>query len=94
MPFDKNNAKELGKKGGQASTKRNKQWDALHESIVGEHADRFNEELASLQGKEYVAAYTQVLKFFRPSLAQTTFDAGEDNVEFKIVIKGKKNAGS
>lgn len=89
MGFTKENAKELGHKGGIKNGRKPKsaQWLALSEAIIGEHADKFNKEINKLEGAEFIKAYTNVLRYFRPSLQSTTFDAGEGNVEFEIRIK-------
>ena len=60
-----------------AQTKKTKQWIALQESIVGMGAERFNKYLHECNDKEFITAYLQILKYFKPKLART--EIKEDN---------------
>ena len=67
------------------------QWEALHESIVGEHCERFNNFLNTLwQGdldNQLMAAelYLRMLEYFNPKQARQVV-AGEIDSPVQIII--------
>jgi len=60
MPFKKGN-QEAKKKGPHLKTK---QWEALHESIIGEHADNFNALMNELWTDEDIKNRIQAGEFY------------------------------
>ncbi len=50
---------------------KSKAWDALGESIVSKHAERFNNTLAKLDDASFIKAYTGVLGYFRPKYSRS-----------------------
>jgi hypothetical protein len=65
-----------GRRSG-SKNERTKQWENLGESIVGKCAERFQEELFALKGKEFVQMYIQVLNFFKPKYQSTELKADQ-----------------
>lgn len=47
------------------------QWEALGDSIVSTHAERFNKFLASAEDEDFAKYFTQVLEHFKPKLSRT-----------------------
>lgn len=58
---------------------RTKQWDALGESIMNEHTERFNAMLAGLEEKEFGEMYLKVLEYFKPKLSRSEVKADVSN---------------
>lgn len=71
---------------------RTKQWEALHESIIGEQSDKFNAFLNDLWSRgdfdEQVMAaelYLKVLEYFKPKQARQII-AGDNEAPLTITI--------
>lgn len=72
--FTKGN--ELAKLKGKH--KKTKQWEALGEAIVGEHADAFNrilKEQLEEDPDKFTQNYLNVLNYFRPKHQSTVIEA-------------------
>jgi len=80
-------------KGSQVS--KHPAWVRLKENILGIGTERFWMEMDKLEGKDYIITYLEVLKYFRPRLAnQITKDVSELPVielvdSMKRLVKGK-----
>jgi len=93
MPFEKGKSgNPTGKPVGAKSTKT-KQWEALHESIVGEHADNFNSLMNELWTDEDIKNriqagefYLQILEYFKPKQARVAMVGEEGTAPISIVI--------
>lgn len=74
-----------------AKGKKNMEWEALGESIVTLHAERFNNILATAEDDVFLRHYVNVLEFFKPKLNRTTHE-GEMVIQSKQVfeIGGKR----
>lgn len=56
--------------------------------IIEEGTERFNQELNSLEGKDFVNSYLTLLEYARPKLARTTLDGDANNpIHAKIVFE-------
>jgi hypothetical protein len=56
--------------------------------IIEEGTDRFNQELNSLEGKDFVQSYLTLLEYARPKLARTTLEGDANNpIQAKIVFE-------
>jgi len=56
--------------------------------IIEEGTDRFNQELNSLEGKDFVQSYLILLEYARPKLARTTLEGDANNpIQAKIVFE-------
>ena len=54
---------------------RTRQWNELHESIVGYHTEKFNETLGTLWSTDPLVAmrmYLELLNYFKPRLSSVT----------------------
>lgn len=78
-----------------AKSEKTKQWEELHESIVGVHADKFNSILQQWadsydpdEQAAFVDAYMKILEYFKPKQARTVH-AGEQNAPVQITISDK-----
>ena len=93
MPFKKGESgNPLGRALG-AKGKKNEQWDALHESIVGLHADNFNKNLTELMEstdvKDRIKAmelYLQVLEYFKPKHSRVAHVGEEGSEKIQIIV--------
>jgi len=47
------------------------QWEALGESIVTRHAERFNTILDTAEDEKFMDKFLQVLEYFKPKLARS-----------------------
>jgi hypothetical protein len=80
-----------------AKSERTKQWEALHESIVGSHAEKFNKLLDSLYLRAleddddamemYMNNYVKLLEYFKPKQARTVMIGEENAPPVQIVVK-------
>ena len=72
-----------------ARSEKTKQWEKLGDAIVNRHAERFNNALDSLPDAEFITAYTKILTYFKPKLANTHINTDVDILEKqKEIIKG------
>lgn len=76
-----------GKPKGTLSAKT-LQWEALGESIVTIHTDRFNSILANSNDKEFSDRFLQVLEYFKPKLNRTTLEGGDKPVDVQVFMIG------
>lgn len=51
--------------------KRTEQWETFTEYCLNGGLERFERELNTLEGKDYVNAFTALLEFHKPKLART-----------------------
>lgn len=79
-----------------SKNKRTEQWEALCESIVGEHADNFNATLSDLMTSnneknrlEGARLYCQVLEYFKPKYSRVEHSSEEGKEPIKIIIGDK-----
>ena len=79
MPFEKGH-KGYKPKGSKA--KKTLQWEALGEAIRNEHTEKFNQELAKLEGKDFIQAYSNVLEYFEPKKQRI-----EGDIDNELVIR-------
>ncbi len=86
MPANNPNGRPKGSKNA-----RTEQWEALAQSIVGIHAERYNEIMARFAESDdpednqiFLDHYAKILKFFKPQM-QATQHSGD--AEAPIVIK-------
>ena len=63
-----------------SKNKKTVQWEALGESIMNEHTEKFNEELAKLKGNQFMEMYIKVLEYFKPKLNRTDITTGGDKI--------------
>jgi len=95
MPFEKGQSGNPNGKPKGAKSEKTKQWEELHESIVGIHAEKFNSILQqwadSYDADEqaaFVDAYMKILEYFKPKQARTVH-AGEQDAPVQITISDK-----
>ena len=56
--------------------------------VIEEGTERFNQELNSLEGKDFVQSYLTLLEYARPKLARTTLEGDANNpIQAKIVFE-------
>lgn len=88
MPFKKNDpqSKVWQSKGGKASTQKTRQWEDIGTYLTIHGSERFLAEIDQLKGKEYVAAFKDILEYFKPKLARTESDitSGGDKIQFNL----------
>jgi len=90
MPGNSFKDKELARKAGQSKGKhkKTKEWEALAESIVTTHAERFNTVLKDLPDEDFVKIYKDILNYFKPKMQHVTQESEEKQVgpvEIKII---------
>lgn len=59
-------ARKAGQKGKPSKHARTTQWEALAESIVTIHAERFNRVLTTLPDDDFAKIYKDILNYFKP----------------------------
>ena len=80
-----------------ARSSKTQQWEALAESIIGEHAEGFNAIMRSLKHRAeheddldatelYLNNYTKILDYFKPKLQRVTQVGEEGAPPVQIVI--------
>lgn len=80
-----------------AISKKTQQWEALAESIIGEHSEGFNAIMRSLKHRAeheddldatelYLNNYTKILDYFKPKLQRVTQVGEEGAPPVQIVI--------
>ncbi len=84
MPFVKGQSKIGGKQKGSSNAKT-KQWEALGESIVSTHTERFNTILNTCSDDDFMDRYLQVLEYFKPKLNRTAIEGTGTPLEIKVV---------
>lgn len=87
MPFKEGDAKpENSGRKQNVKNKKTEQWEQFAEYCATEGLAKFKEELNKLSGKDYIAAFTNLLEFHQPKLAR---NENENNQSGKIVIEVK-----
>jgi|14BtaG_2_1085337.scaffolds.fasta_scaffold77237_2 hypothetical protein len=93
MPFEKGQSGNPSGRPKGSKSPHAMQWERLSSAIVGIHADRFNQELQGLEGKDFIDAYTKILKWFKPTL--TSIEAtGANGEALNFTINLKPTDGS
>ncbi len=87
MPFVKGQPKSGGRTAG-VKNERTLQWEALGESIVTTHTNRFNSILENSNDKEFSDRFLQVLEYFKPKLNRTTLEGGDKPVDVQVFMIG------
>jgi hypothetical protein len=80
--FQKGNT-EASKKGAHQKTK---QWEALGESIMTVHTDRFNSILETSTDQVFLDNYMKILEYFKPKLARTETDLTSGGEKISVPI--------
>lgn len=63
------------------------QWEALGESIIGQHAERFNECLANVKDERFMEFYIKILGWFKPQLSSASaFNLNVNQNSINLVI--------
>ena len=84
MPFDKKSASEAGSKSKRGKSTKTKQWEALGESIMEVHTDRFNDILSKSNDTSFVDLYLKILEYFQPKLQRSDIDIKSDGEQINI----------
>jgi hypothetical protein len=63
---------KIGGRSKGTPNKKTAQWEAFSEYCLNGGLQRFEQELNTLEGKDYVNAFTALLEFHKPKLARTT----------------------
>jgi len=94
MPFKKG---QSGNKKGRpegAVNKKTAQWEAFAEYCVNGGLKRFEQELNSLEGKDYVNSFLNLLEYHKPKLQRTEVKHEVDNETVKqLIFVTKENSG-
>lgn len=65
---NKDAASEAGQTSKRGKGKKNEQWEKLGENILSGHADKASAILETLDGMEFINAYTSLIKYFKPTM--------------------------
>jgi hypothetical protein len=84
MPFKLGNNLGRGDKNAGTVKLSKDEWENFGQWLVKGGVERLNQELSTLEGKEFVQGFTSVLEYFRPKLARQEL-TGKDGQEFKGV---------
>lgn len=78
--------KKTGGKVIGSKNEKTRQWEALGETIVTTHAERFNELLSRADNELFAKYYMQILEYFKPKQARTEISGQLDttvSIKFK-----------
>jgi hypothetical protein len=87
-----------GKKGFQkgnpgrpkgAKDKKTQQWDKFSEWFMSDGMERLEQEMAALEGKDYVSTCKDMVEYFKPKLARTQ---NETEVKGEVNFKWDKQS--
>jgi len=93
MPFKEGRKKTGGRTKG-AVNKKTAQWEAFAEYCVNGGLKRFEQELNSLEGKDYVNSFLNLLEYHKPKLQRTEVKHEVDNETVKqLIFVTKENSG-
>ena len=93
MRFEKGNKLAGSRKG--SPNKKTEQWDVFSKYCLEGGLVKFQTEMNTLKGKQYVDAYLTLLEFHKPKLARSVNKEGEDveslpkNITIEIVHKNE-----
>ncbi len=65
-----------------SKNQRTKEWEALGDSIITTHSQRFNEILERADDEQFARYFGMILEYFQPKLART-----ENNVTGEVKLK-------
>ena len=96
--FEKGNKEGAKSKPGKHA--KTLQWEALGDSIVGQHAESFNDILNGYLDKDdnggikdlkkFLDAYLQVINYFKPKYQSTNINI-EEGFVFNVKVPGEDN---
>ena len=93
MPVEKGHTNNPNGRPKGSKNVRTQQWEELHESIVGLHAERFNRNLSDLMDsgddKERIKAmelYLQVPEYFKPKHSRVAHVGEEGSEKIQIIV--------
>ncbi len=90
MPFEKGHVKSGGRAKGTKNEKT-AQWDKFRDFMMNSGLERFEQEMQTLEGKDYVVCMKDMMEFFQPKLARNEL-TGKDGGDLTIqVIDYKKH---
>jgi len=81
-PFTKGN-KYGSKKGRHRKTK---EWEALGDSIITKHAERFNSILDEADDDTFARLFIDTLEYFKPKLQRTELKADDNNILRPVIV--------
>lgn len=85
MAFQKGKSGNSNGRPRGAKDKRTTQWEIFSAYCLEGGLKKFEEELNSLSGKDYVQAFTNLLEFHKPKLTRSTVTGENGNsIEVKI----------
>ena len=89
MPAPKGNKFAGSRKG--VPNKKTSQWEAFSQYCVEGGLERFERELNTLEGKDYVNAFINLLEFHKPKLNRTTLDGNQTTPIILNVLTKSRN---
>lgn len=67
-----------------AKSKKTLQWEYFAEYCLSEGLNKFRQELAKLEKKDYVNAYLNLMEFFKPKLSRLSKE--EETKDIQVII--------
>lgn len=65
-------------------------WEAIAEKITTAGIEKYWNELMTLEGKDYLWGYNQLLEYFKPKLSRATLEGGDKPLLTPIIINWGK----
>lgn len=84
--FKKGQKKTGGRTAGTPNQKT-EQWQVFTQYCMNGGLERFEQELNSLEGKDFVVAFSNILEFTKPRLARITH-SGDPEQPINVIFKG------
>lgn len=70
MPFTEGNKCGQGRPAGSKNSKTER-WEKFTQLLMNDGLDKFERELAKLEGKEYIKVIIDMMEFFQPKLRRS-----------------------
>jgi len=87
MPFDKKTASKAGANSKRGKGKRTEAWEALGAYFTSTGASRAMRIMSQADDDQFMEYYSKLIELFRPKLARTEIDAGENaKVKFTVSV--------
>jgi len=84
MPFEKGKSGNSKGRPQGAVNEKTKQWEALGDAIITEHAERFNAILEHSDDENFQKYFMMILEYFKPKQARTEVSG---NLDTTVTVK-------
>lgn len=79
--YTKEEAAEAGRKSRRGKSEKTKMWEALGEMITNEGANKAVKILNSMEGREFLQNYSNLLEYFKPKLQRSDITSNDKPIQ-------------